>query len=80
MFSTSEQGDMDMEAYGQNKIRAQARANILNSVGSGWIVDRVDGQYVVRHDGTPATQPDARPILCLVQKNAYRKEIQLKAA
>lgn len=69
-----------MEAYGQNKIRAQARANILNRDGSGWVVGLVEGQFVVRHDGSVATQPDARPVLCLVKKNAYRTEIELKAA
>jgi hypothetical protein len=69
-----------MEFYGQNKIRAQARANLLNRGDCGWIVVEVEGGFAVKHDGSPAPQPVATARLCLVQVNRYRKEIVLKAA
>lgn len=71
------------EAYGQNKIRAQARANILNSEGAGWIVDYVEGQYVVRHDGiTPPPTGKPRATICIQRRqfNKRRVDLVIKAA
>jgi hypothetical protein len=69
-----------LESYGLNRARAQARVNILNSEGSGWFVDVVDGQFVVRHDGKPPKISNSSPTLCLVRVNSFRTEIQLKTA
>jgi hypothetical protein len=68
------------ENYGQNHIRAQARANILGGLSAGWIVDRVDGCYVVRHDGKARQiEPDRRAAVCVEPVSRYRNRLVVKA-
>ena len=39
------------ESYGANKIRAEARRNILNRESAGWVVTEYEGNFYVHHDG-----------------------------
>lgn len=43
------------ESYGENKVRAEARASMLNKDGSGWKVERTSAGWTVQHDGSPRT-------------------------